>query len=205
MCVGFIILRRVGFVGENSNFQFRAVLYRILRYNQYFFAPTLGIPVDLYSLSRIILSIPSNSPRKHMRDNIMSSEAAVAAVAVAAVTTDQTEVIVNHSAKEETVTSAMPPVKASVVKEELDDEDGIDEEEALMLSMEQQEKDQVATNQPTSIDAAPKLLQDALKKGEVKSDDEDTSKQEEKKVDEGDSKQEHHQRVSGFYNHYYFY
>lgn len=109
-------------------------------------------------------------------------------------------------ASDDPVVSTSPEVlnasehsSTSSAKDELQQQqdDEMDEEETLLLALEQQQEENVlVVKQPTCIDEAPKLLQDALKKGEVKSDDEDeATKQEEKKGDEGDSKLEHH-RVS---------
>jgi len=109
-------------------------------------------------------------------------------------------------ASDDPVVSTSPEVlnasehsSTSSAKDELQQQqdDEMDEEEALLLALEQQQEENLlVVKQPTCIDEAPKLLQDALKKGEVKSDDEDEpTKQEEKKGDEGDSKLEHHRVV----------
>lgn len=96
-----------------------------------------------------------------------------------------------------------PPSKRESleVKNEGEEEE-IDEEEALLASMkkEQEKADAAAAlQQPTDITSAPKLLQDALKKGEVKGEDGDGKKPGEEKKDDGDAAPAQAGRVSLFF------
>ena len=104
-------------------------------------------------------------------------------------------------------TEAAVKVKAEVDTNAADDdEDPLDEEENFLRHIEDEEQkiDHSHDKQPCDAADAPRLLQDALKKGDVKADDseEEEKKDEGKNGDENDTSKEKdhqaHQRVSQY-------
>ena len=67
------------------------------------------------------------------------------------------------------------------------EEDASDEEEQLFVQMEEEVEKEEAIHpleQPTDVKAAPKLLQTAFEKGEVRADDSESDNEEKKKIEE---------------------
>lgn len=138
----------------------------------------------------------------------MSNADVVAEPALLAVAADDATKNVGPAALQEVATGGTATTnghaengaaKISVDDEEDNEEpepDVPDEEENLFITLEEQEKEaHLADPQPKAVEAAPRLLQTALKEGQVQADE---SEEEEEAAEEAPPEPHVHKRVRGY-------